>query len=256
MTGSRLDELAEVARNRGLKLVRSRVRTPGKPGFGKVGLSDKTGKAVFAMGPEGPNGTPDSVDDYLRSVTAKDWGQSLGESGPRRRRVREPEGLATAIEPPRKKETRSSPTDVPEAAPRVRPARSEDASSIAALLDYLGHPIHPGEVRKNLLALEKTGETPLVAVRGDRVIGLCGVGKRVVIARPFPVGRITSLVVERKEQGKGVGRMLVGAAEEEMRKAGCKLVEVTSNDRLAQAHAFYRHMGYERTSIRFAKSLK
>ncbi len=49
--------------------------------------------------------------------------------------------------------------------------------------------------------------------------------------------------------------MLVEAAEDWMRKKGCKLVEVTSNDRRAAAHAFYLHLGYERSSIRFFKKL-
>jgi ribosomal protein S18 acetylase RimI-like enzyme len=84
---------------------------------------------------------------------------------------------------------------------------------------------------------------------------MCGIAKRIVISRPAPLGRITTLVVSADAQGRGIGRMLVEAAESWMRQQGCKLVEVTSNDRRAEAHAFYRHMGYERTSIRFAKSL-
>jgi ribosomal protein S18 acetylase RimI-like enzyme len=49
--------------------------------------------------------------------------------------------------------------------------------------------------------------------------------------------------------------MFFDAAVYALRTGGCMLVEVTTNDRRTQAHAFYRHLGYERTSLRFMKRL-
>jgi GNAT superfamily N-acetyltransferase len=261
VSDERLDELAESARNRGLKLVRSRVRTPGKRRFGKVGLADKAGKAVFGMDAKGPIAKPEDVEHYLRNLGAKDWGASLDVAVmPRKRKPsKAPRTAANDAEPePRRK---SPPPPKPKSAPKppptpkLRAAKPGDSRRLVALLDYLGHPISEKMVRKNLAALAKRKETPLVATLDKQVVGLVGIHTTVTVHRDAPVGRITVLVVAKEAQRHGVGRLLVEEAERQLKKAGCKIVEVTSNDRRAEAHAFYRHMGYERTSIRFMKKL-
>jgi GNAT superfamily N-acetyltransferase len=250
MSDPRIDELAQSARNRGLKLVRSRVRSPSKRRFGKVGLTDTKGKLVFGMDAKGPIGKPEDVEDYLRNLGATDWGASLD----------------VAVLPLKKKSRRQAANDAEPASkrqappprkprPKLRDAKPSDAPRLVELIHELGHEIDEKRVRKNLAALRKTGETPLVATIGKQLVGMCGVGRRVVIHRPAPLGRITALVVTKEAQGHGIGKMLVEAAEAWMRKGGCQLVEVTSNDRRAEAHAFYRHLGYERSSIRFFKKL-
>ena len=253
MSGPGLEELAEAARNRGLKLVRSRVRTPAKRRFGKVGLTDKAGKPVFGMDAKGPTAQPAEAQEYLRKLGVNDWGASLDVAAPQRKRTAKAPPSPAANDQRRKPKAPPKPKAAPK--PLIRDARPADAPRLAALIRYLGHEIDEKAVRKNLSALKKNGETPLVATLGKDIVGLCGISARVMIHRDSPVGRISPLVVAEDSQGHGIGRMLVEAAEAWMRKKGCKLVEVTSNDRRGEAHAFYRHMGYERTSIRFAKKL-
>jgi GNAT superfamily N-acetyltransferase len=255
-----LDELAESARNRGLKLVRSRVRTPGKHRFGKVGLTDGSGKPVFGMDSKGPTAAPETVEEYLRNLGAKDWGASLDVAVlPRKPKAKKAaREVANDVEPEPKHAPPPPPAPPkPKSKPKlkIRDAKPSDAPRLTELIHELGHEIAEKQVRKNLSALKKSGETPLVATLDKEVVGMCGVGRRVVIHRPAPLGRITALVVAKDAQRHGIGRKLVEAAEEWMRKHGCQLVEVTSNDRRTAAHAFYRHLGYERSSIRFFKKL-
>ena len=256
MSDPRLDALAETARNRGLRLVRSRVRTPGKRRFGKVGLTDPSGKPVLGMDAKGPTATADEVEDYLRNLGAKDWGASLNVAVmPRRRKPEKAAREAANDAEPAPKPAPRAPKPKPAPKPSVRNAKPSDVPRLVELIHFLGHEIDEKSVRKALTTLKKVGETPIVAIEHSKVVGVIGVHKMVTIHRDAPVGRIPMLVVAEEAQAKGLGRMLVEAAEAALRNAGCKIIEVTSNDRRAAAHAFYRHMGYERTSIRFMKKL-
>ena len=251
-----LDALAESARNRGLKLVRSRVRTPGKRRFGRVGLTDARGKAVFGMDDRGPNAKPEDVEEYLRNLGAKDWGASLDVAVmPRKRKAKPSRSAANDSEPGSKPAPERAPPPPAPKPPKIREAKPSDAPRLVELIQFLGHEIDEKSVRKNLKTLAKLGELPLVGTLDKKVVGMIGRHAMVTVHRPAPVGRIPVLVVAREAQGLSLGRMLVEAVEQWCRKKGCQIVEVTSNDRRADAHAFYRHMGYERTSIRFSKKL-
>jgi GNAT superfamily N-acetyltransferase len=256
MSEPEIDALAETARNRGLKLVRSRVRTPNKRRFGKVGLTDGNGKPVFGMDDKGPIGKPEDVEHYLRNLGAKDWGASLDVAVMPRKKKPVRRMAANDPEPPPKLEKAAPPPPPKEKPkPKLRDAKPGDAARLVELIHELGHEVTEKQVRKNLGALKKAGETPIVATLEKKVIGLAGMHRMVTVHRPAPVGRIPVLVVAKEAHGLGLGRQLVEAVEQWCRKKGCKLIEVTSNDRRADAHAFYRHMGYERSSIRFFKKL-
>ena len=257
------DALKEMAANRGLKLRRSRVRSPEKRGFNKFGLVDATGAEVFGFKRGKPAAEAAEIADYLRGTEVQDWKASLKELGIKKTKASpSPSGEV----PPKAAEGSRSALKTPPSALRaatspggeelrVREAKKSDADQLVALFALLGHEVQAKNVATNLKALEKAGEPVLVAVRGKQLLGACGIHRTLNPHRNRPVGRITILVVAEATRDQGIGRMLVEEAERRLAKLGCGLIEVTSNDHLTEAHAFYRHLGYERTSMRFAKAL-
>lgn len=268
MSDERLDMLSEMARNRGLKLIRSRVRTPNKRRFGKAGLTDKNGNAVFGMDAKGPIGKPEDIENYLRNLGAQDWGASLDVAVlPRKRMPTKLRKAANDREPapappppktlkaPKPPKPPKAPKPPPEPVVKIREAKPSDAPDLVKLIALLDHDVDAKGVRKRMTALGKQKLPQLVATLDKKVVGLVGIHAMVAIHRDQSVGRITILVVDEKARGRGIGGSLTEVAEKLLKKLGCGLVEVTSNDRLAKAHAFYRHLGYERTSMRFMKKL-
>lgn len=233
------DALREMAANRGCKLVSSRVRTPGRGDYGKFGLKDaKSGREVLGFGGKGLTATAGEVEAFLRGDAASAWKSSVGKS-------------------PRTPKPKAKPAAAPKPEPRlaIRDARPRDADALAALIVALGYDVSAADLRKRLALLKKAGGGILVADRGG-VIGLLTTAITQVLHRPRPVGRISLLVVAEAARGDGVGSALVAEAEARLKAAGCGLIEVTSNVKRLRAHAFYEHLGYDRTSHRFAKQLQ
>jgi ribosomal protein S18 acetylase RimI-like enzyme len=142
----------------------------------------------------------------------------------------------------------------------VRTLKMADAPEVARLLEVLGYKWTVGEVSARISAFLASGERALVGspapgAVGGPLLGIATLHITPVLHRAGPVGRLTALVVDESARGQGIGRRLVNAAEAFFRERGCVLVEVTCNNTLTDAHAFYARLGYTATSLRFGRPL-
>ena len=137
----------------------------------------------------------------------------------------------------------------------IRPAAAADGPELARLLTLLGHPTSAADVDARWPAFSAENVALVAVAEGGTLLGAMSLSQMRVLHRRAPIGRISALVVEEARRGEGIGRALVAAAERALRDAGCELIELTSRVDRTAAHAFYEHLGYERTSLRLAKVL-
>lgn len=139
--------------------------------------------------------------------------------------------------------------------PLIRAAEARDVPAVAALIGQLDYRVTPEEVAERLAQMQAEGRLVLVAELDGRVIGCLSTSVMRVLHRPAPVGRISMMVVDEAWRNRGIGAVLVCAAERALAERGCYMVEVTSHVLRTDAHRFYERLGYERTSVRLAREL-
>jgi GNAT superfamily N-acetyltransferase len=137
----------------------------------------------------------------------------------------------------------------------IRQADTGDCNALERLIGQLGYCVTASEVAGRLEAMQAEGRIVLVAELDGAVVGCLSTAVTRVLHRPAPVGRISMMVVDKARRSRGIGAMLVHAAEQALAAQGCYMVEVTSHVRRTEAHRFYERLGYEKTSVRLAKEL-
>lgn len=137
----------------------------------------------------------------------------------------------------------------------VREATAHDLPVMRTLLAELGYEVDAPTLAQRFASFTSLGERALVAERDGDVIALATLHMTPVLHRAGAVGRVTALVVTAAARGTGAGAALMREAEAIMTRNGCVLMEVTSNRKRTDAHAFYERLGYTATSYRFGKPL-
>ncbi|MDF0544160.1 GNAT family N-acetyltransferase [Sphingobium sp. H39-3-25] len=94
-------KLRDMAEHRGLKLLRSRKRKPGRGDYGKFGLADAQGNALLGITEEGLTAAPEDIEAYLREGATSTW-KASAEAAPEQ-----------AVHPPEAGRTENEPDDEP-----------------------------------------------------------------------------------------------------------------------------------------------
>lgn len=123
----------------------------------------------------------------------------------------------------------------------VRAATREDAQALASLAGELGYPSTAEQMLVRFDALPES-EAVLVAADPD-VVAWVQVGVTSSL-ESGAFAEIRGLVVQEQQRSRGIGALLVDAAEEWARGRGLSRMRVRSNVLRERTHRFYERLGY------------
>jgi GNAT superfamily N-acetyltransferase len=127
----------------------------------------------------------------------------------------------------------------------IRPATTDDASALAALLTDEGYPTAPSDLVERLARFDEPSGTVLVAALDDRPIGFIALHAFPRFEHGDVAVRILALVVDPGARERGVGHQLMAAADEFAAERGAAFLEVTAGRHRPEARQLYEAFGYD-----------
>ena len=144
-----------------------------------------------------------------------------------------------------------------EVSPLIRPWERKDIAQLAVLSGELGYATTGEQVARRLVEIGANGMVLVAADRGsDRVLGWIEL-QVITHLTSDPHLEICGLVVSGAARSRGIGSLLVGAAEKTALEKHVACLRVRSNIIRDRAHTFYERLGFAnvKTSKVFEKAL-
>ena len=138
----------------------------------------------------------------------------------------------------------------------IRVAELADASALAALMCELGYETRTADMEMRLESiLTDARYKTFVAVSTGKICGMIGTFCHYSYEHNDMGGRILALVVGENMRGRGAGRKLVVAAENDFAQRNIRRIALDTRFERKDAHEFYEKFGYAKNGFRFVKNL-
>jgi len=138
----------------------------------------------------------------------------------------------------------------------IRTATAGDATGLATLLAEAGQIVDASAFTERLAALRQASGTALVAIQWGPPIGVLVMHWYQTLEADCPVAQITTLLVGAEDRRRGIGRLLIKAAAQAARMAGCGELEVVTVSGVTSVQNFCRANGFTETGPRFIRLLR
>ena len=137
----------------------------------------------------------------------------------------------------------------------IRAATGAEAPGLCELLAAAGHVIPVRMLAERLDAIRQGSGAALVALEWGPPSGLVVLHWYHTLGAAQPTAQITTLLVGPDDRRRGIGRLLVKAAAQAARVAGCGDLELSAAAAPA-LHEFCRATGFTEAGPRFVRGLR